>query len=161
MGNREPSRRAAAPVHPFSKREVVILLAEDDDGHAELIISSLRDAGVLNEVVRFTNGEKVLNFFFGNDSSAAARTENPYLLLLDIRMPRCDGITVLKQLKKDERLRKIPIVVLTSTDDPAEIERCYALGCSAYVTKPLRFGDFAERLRKLGMFLSIVELSKP
>ncbi len=142
------------------KREVVLLLAEDDDGHADLITSSLRDAGVLNEIIRFCDGEEALEFFFGNGSSSCAVPDTPYLLLLDIRMPRCDGFTVLERIKKDARFRKVPVIVLTTTDDPVDINRCYLLGCNNYVTKPVKFAELSEKLKKLGMFLSIVELPK-
>ncbi len=79
-------------------------------------------------------------------------------MLLDLNLPRLDGYQVLTRLKADERTRHIPIIILTTTDEPQEIERCYALGCNVYVTKPVEYDEFAEAIRKLGLFLSIVKI---
>ncbi len=161
MNNHQATKIVGSKQKSALKREVVLLLAEDDDGHAELITSSLRDAGVLNEIVRFTDGEEALTFFFGNGKTTPqAVADTAYLLLLDIRMPRCDGVTVLKRLKSDPLFRKIPVIMLTTTDDPVEIDRCYLAGCNNYVTKPVKFGELAEKMKKLGLFLTIVELPK-
>jgi len=142
------------------KHEVVILLAEDDDGHVELITSTLHDAGVLNEVIRFRDGEETLEFFYGNGKKPAVKEGLSYLLLLDIRMPRTDGVQVLERLKGDPRYQRMPIIMLTTTDEPREIERCHALGCNSYVTKPIAFTDFVEKLRRLGLFIMVIEIPK-
>jgi len=138
------------------KHEVTILIAEDDDGHVELITSALRDAGVLNEVIRFRDGVETLAFFYGNKEETFVRKGHPYLLLLDIRMPKMGGIQVLERLKEDPRFKKMPVVMLTTTEEPREIERCHALGCNVYITKPIVFTDFVEKLRRLGLFITIV-----
>lgn len=133
---------------------LTILLAEDDDGHAELIIEELQDAGVTNQIQRFRDGYDLWQYLSAGGREAEAHS----LLLLDIRMPRIDGTEVLRRVKEDERLRCMPVIMLTTTDDPREIDRCYALGCNAYVTKPVEFSAFAEALRRLGLFLMIVRV---
>lgn len=136
--------------------EVTILIAEDDDGHAELIEDNLREAGVRNPIIRFRDGQEALDFFYADESGAGRGTG--YLLLLDIRMPRVDGVQVLRTLKGDDGLKNIPVIMLTTTDDPREIELCYSLGCSCYITKPVEYRRFAEMLRRLGLFVVIVQV---
>jgi CheY-like chemotaxis protein len=139
-------------------REVVILIAEDDAGHARLIEKNLTRAGLRNPIQRFDNGQAVLDFLLGNGTGPRRRTETPYLLLLDIRMPQVDGIEVLRQLKQHQELRKIPVIMLTTTDDPREVERCHAIGCSSYIVKPVDYEKFAEAIKSLGLYLSLVKV---
>lgn len=142
------------------KNEVIILLAEDDDGHVELITSTLHDVGILNEVMRFRDGEEALEFFYGNGKKTGIKEGASYLLLLDIRMPKVDGVQVLERLKGDPRYKKMPVIMLTTTDEPREIERCHALGCNSYVTKPIAFADFVDKLHRLGLFIMVIEVPK-
>lgn len=144
-----------------SKQEpVVILLAEDDDGHATLIRRNLARAGVRNELVHVKDGQEALDYLFCRGRHAGRTLEAPLLLLLDIKMPRVDGIEVLRRVKHDERTSKVPVIMLTTTDDPREIERCYELGCNVYVTKPVEYERFVEAIRRLGMFLEVVILPR-
>lgn len=143
----------------MSHEHVTILLAEDDDGHARLIERNLKRAGFINRVVRARDGQEALDLLRHGDSSIAADAR--FLLLLDINMPRIDGVEVLRQLKADLKTAKVPVIMLTTTDDPREVERCYQLGCSVYITKPVRYEDFVEALSRLGMFLEIVKLPPP
>lgn len=136
--------------------EVVIVVAEDDPGHAALIERNLRRSGIQNRLVRFTDGQQVLDFFCG--PANGREPDTPYLLLLDIRMPKHDGIEVLGRLKGDDELKKMPVIMLTTTDDPREIERCHALGCNHYITKPVDYEHFVEVLRQLGLFLLVVQI---
>jgi CheY-like chemotaxis protein len=135
-----------------------ILIAEDDDGHAELVMEQLRDAGVGNPITRFRDGQEVLDFLL---PAPGAAWDLPCLLLLDINMPRLDGIAVLKRLKAEPATRSIPVVMLTTTDDPREVAACYRLGCSLYITKPVGFEAFAETLKRLGQFLQILHVARP
>lgn len=137
---------------------LTILLAEDDDGHARLIERNLQRAGFVNRVVRAKDGQEALDIVHGTEGLPP---DTQFLLLLDINMPRVDGLEVLRQLKADARTAKIPVIMLTTTDDPREVERCYALGCSVYITKPVRYEDFVEALNRLGMFLEVVKLPAP
>jgi CheY-like chemotaxis protein len=139
-------------------REVVILIAEDDAGHARLIEKNLTRAGLHNPIVRFENGEAVLNFLFCRGAGPHRAAHQPYLLLLDIRMPRVDGVEVLRQLKADAELKKVPVIMLTTTDDPREVERCHAIGCASYIVKPVDYEKFADSIRQLGLYISLVEV---
>lgn len=143
----------------FEKR-VTILIAEDDDGHAELIEENLRDSGLKNEIIRFRDGQEVLEFMFDGPGGTAPRRLHggAYMLLLDIRMPKVSGVDVLRQLKQDPELKSMPVIMLTTTDDPREIQNCYALGCSCYVTKPIDYQKFSEMLVRLGLFLLVVQV---
>jgi CheY-like chemotaxis protein len=138
--------------------EVVILVAEDDDGHARLVEKNLRRANLHNPIQRFVDGQAILDFLFLRGENGQRISGMPYLLLLDIRMPRVDGIEVLRQLKQHEELRKIPVIMLTTTDDPREVERCHAIGCSSYIVKPVNYEKFAEAIKNLGLYLTLVEI---
>lgn len=137
-------------------RPVTILLAEDDDGHAELIERNLRRIGLGNDIVRLADGSEVLDYLAGYGAGAGRGPASPVLLLLDINMPEVDGVEVLTVIRASERLQRIPVIMLTTTDDPREIDRCYALGCNAYVTKPIDYEDFARTIRQMGLFLSLM-----
>jgi CheY-like chemotaxis protein len=137
---------------------VTILLVEDDPGHARLIEKNLRRAAVANVIVSLDNGQKALDFLFKQGAYTGDTTPMPLLVLLDLNMPVMDGYQVLKRLKADDRTKKIPVVVLTTTDNPNEIGKCYELGCNVYVTKPVEYDDFCEAIRQLGLFLTIVKV---
>lgn len=142
--------------------ELIILIAEDDDGHAELIKEGLTESGVCNKMYRFKDGTEVWDFVMGVTNTDRKpqiqyKSKKSYLLLLDINMPKMDGIEVLKRMKAHEELKKIPVIMLTTTDDPREIEHCYTVGCNVYITKPVDFLKFTEILRRLGLFIQIVK----
>lgn len=139
------------------KSDVTILIAEDDDGHAELINEHLNDVGVMNRRLRFKDGKEVWDFLSGTTQNDIIDKQSSYILLLDIRMPRMDGIEVLKRIKGEENLKKMPVIMLTTTDDPLEIDECYRLGCNLYITKPVDSMKFSEILRRLGLFIVVIE----
>jgi CheY-like chemotaxis protein len=139
-------------------REVVILIADDDDGHARLIEKNLTRVGLHNKIKRFGDGQQILDFLLGRDPEQRYQADTSYLLLLDIRMPKVDGVEVLRQLKAQPELRKMPVIMLTTTDDPREVERCHALGCSNYVVKPVAYEKFAEAIHRMGLFISLVQV---
>ncbi|QTA79741.1 Chemotaxis protein [Desulfonema limicola] len=138
-------------------KEMIILIAEDDDGHAELIKEGLEESGVCNKIIRFSNGEDLWHFLSGTGTREVRDRSKAYLLLLDINMPKMDGVEVLKRMKTRDDLKEIPVMMLTTTDDPREVEHCYKLGCNIYITKPVDFGRFAETLKRLGLFVQIVK----
>ena len=140
------------------KKEVVILIAEDDEGHASLIRKNLNRAGITNEIQHFKDGQEILDFLMGDNNGHHRKSGTAYLLLLDIRMPKVDGVEVLRQVKQDEELRKIPVIMITTTDDPREVEKCHKLGCSNYITKPIDYDKFVESIKQLGLFLMVVEI---
>ena len=131
-----------------------ILIVDDDEGHAILIRENLEAAGLNNPIEHFRDGEAVLDFFAGRPKGA----HESFLVLLDIRMPKVDGIEVLRRLKADAKLSKLPVIMLTTTDDTREVERCYELGCSVYIQKPVDYDRFAEAIRRLGLFVTLVLL---
>ncbi len=138
-------------------KEVIILIADDDLGHVRLIEKNLQRAGLHNPIERFENGQDILDFLFGRGPRRRAR-EASYLLLLDIRMPKVDGVEVLRQIKADPELRKIPVIMLTTTDDPREVDHCHAVGCSNYVVKPVDYEKFAEAIKQVGLFIALVQV---
>ena len=142
------------------KKEVVIITAEDDPGHVALIKKNLKRAGINNKIVHFKDGEETLNFFFRKGKGPHRESGTPYLLLLDIRMPKVDGIDVLRQVKADNELKKMPVIMITTTDDPYEVEKCHAFGCNNYITKPVIYEKFVEAMKQLGLFLLVVEIPK-
>lgn len=142
------------------KKEVNIIVAEDDEGHASLIRKNLKRAGIPNPILHFKDGEETLNFLFRRGEGPYRKTETAYLLLLDIRMSKVDGIEVLQHIKKDNELRKMPVIIVTTADDPKEVETCHYLGCSTYITKPVDYDRFVEAIRQLGLFLLVVEVPK-
>ncbi len=139
---------------------LTIVLAEDDDGHASLIHRNLQRAGLANGFLRVKDGQEALDLIYSRGAFAGKLVaENP-LLLLDINMPRVDGVEVLRILKSDPATNAIPIIMLTTTDDPREVERCYQLGCNVYVTKPVDYEDFINAIKQLGLFLQVVRIPR-
>ena len=139
-------------------KEMIILIADDDDGHAELIKEALEESGVCNKIVRFANGEEVWHFLSGTKGKVTRDKNKSYLLLLDINMPKMDGVEVLKRIKANQELKDIPVMMLTTTDDAREVEMCYKIGCNMYITKPVDFKKFTETLKRLGLFIQIVKI---
>jgi CheY-like chemotaxis protein len=139
---------------------LTVLLAEDDPGHAALIQRNLKRAGIVNDIKHVHDGQEALDFLRCEGPYAHRVPNGQMLLVLDINMPRLDGVEVLRRVKADPRTAKLPVIVLTTTDDPREVERCYALGCSIYVTKPVEYVAFVEALQRLGLFLQIVKVPR-
>lgn len=138
--------------------EVTILLAEDDEGHAGLIRKNLERAGIVNEIQHFKDGQEVVDFLFLRGTGPHRQAGQAYILLLDIRMPRLDGTDVLKRVKEDAELCKLPVIMITTTDDPREVEHCHAMGCSSYIAKPVEYEAFVNAIRQLGLYLSVVQV---
>jgi CheY-like chemotaxis protein len=136
--------------------EVTILLVEDDPGHARLIEKNLRRANVTNKIDRAADGQQAVDYLFCEGEHADRQRSSPLLVLLDLNMPVLDGYQVLERMKADERTKRIPVIILTTTDDAREVVRCYELGCNVYITKPVDYGQFSEAIRKLGLFLLVV-----
>jgi CheY-like chemotaxis protein len=141
-------------------KEVVILIAEDDEGHAGLIRKNLTRSGIANEIIHFKDGQEVVNFLFCKGDGLHRQSGVAYVLLLDIRMPKLDGVEVLKLVKADPDLRMIPTIMITTTDDPQEVENCHKMGCSNYITKPVEYDAFVNSIRQLGLFLTVVQVPK-
>lgn len=142
-----------------TKGSVTILMAEDDNTHALLIERVLRKAGLNNPILRFKDGQEVLDFLDDVNKHPEAQQGHAYLLLLDIYMPRVDGVEVLRELKADPTLRNIPVIMLTTADDPEEIQHCYALGCNLFVHKPHDSEHFLEALNTLTQLIRILSIA--
>jgi CheY-like chemotaxis protein len=139
-----------------SQQPVNIVMIEDDEGHARLIEKNIRRAGISNTLHHFTDGESGLRFLFEDESGP--QYNGPALVLLDLNLPDMSGTDILEKVKSDATLRKTPVVVLTTTDDKQEIQRCYDLGCNVYITKPVNYENFADAIRQLGLFLSVIQV---
>lgn len=140
------------------KKDIIVLIAEDDEGHAKLMLKNLRRAGIHNEIRHFPDGQQVLDFLLDEERLRTTGPEAGFLLLLDIRMPKVDGVTVLKRVKETPVLRRIPVIMITTTDDPREVARCHELGCSIYITKPVDYDKFVDAIRRLGLLLEVIQV---
>jgi CheY-like chemotaxis protein len=141
-----------------SVQEVTILLVEDDPGHARLIEKNLRRSNITNDVITVADGQQALDYLFCEGEYAGDECPSPLLVLLDLDLPVLDGYQVLQRMKADGCTKRIPVVILTTTDDAREVARCYELGCNVYVTKPVDYDQFSGAIRKLGLFLSVVTI---
>ena len=140
------------------QNSVNIVMIEDDDGHARLIEKNIRRAGILNDIRHFRDGTTAIDYLFNNPDGP---THNgPAMILLDLNLPDMSGTDILARIKSEGAgaLRRAPVVVLTTTDDKQEIQRCYDLGCNVYITKPVDYENFARAIRQLGLFLSVIQV---
>ena len=139
---------------------VNIIMIEDDEGHARLIEKNIRRAGVSNAIKHFTDGTSAVEYLFNAPDGPALN--GPALVLLDLNLPDMSGTDILVRMKSpDSPLRRTPVVVLTTTDDKVEIQRCYDLGANVYITKPVNYESFAQAIRQLGLFLSVIQVPDP
>ncbi len=141
------------------EKDFTILLIEDDAGHARLIEKNLRRLNIRNKLIKITDGRKAIDFLFRQGEYAGAGPLPPLIVLLDINLPTLNGYQILKTLKTDRRTRHIVVIVITTTENPVEVERCYSLGCNAYVTKPVEYDQFVDTIRCLGGFISLVRVA--
>lgn len=140
-----------------TEQAVNIVMVEDDEGHARLIEKNIRRAGIANPIHHFLDGTTALRFLF--DSPDGPVHNGPALVLLDLNLPDMSGIDILAKIKAEgSPLRRAPVVVLTTTDDKIEIQRCYDMGCNVYITKPVNYESFATAIRQLGLFLSVIQV---
>jgi CheY-like chemotaxis protein len=137
---------------------VTIVMIEDDEGHARLIERNIRRSGVNNQILPFTNGTAATRYLFGGDGSGFDHKVEALLILLDLNLPDMTGIEILRKIKENKYLKSTPVVVLTTTDDSMEINRCYELGCNVYITKPVNYDSFANAIRQLGLFFSVIQV---
>lgn len=137
---------------------VTILLVEDDPGHARLIEKNLRRANITNQIMQASDGQQAIDYLFKEGRYAGSPHDPPLLVLLDLNLPVLNGYQVLKRMKEDPSTRRIPVIMLTTTDDAREITKCYDLGCNVYITKPVDYQHFSDAIRKIGLFLSVVSI---
>jgi two-component system, response regulator len=133
--------------------DVEILLVEDNMNDAELAIRALRKNNIVSNLIHLLDGAEALDFLFGRGNYAARNTNNkPKVILLDLKMPRVDGIEVLRQIKANEDTKTIPVVVLTSSKENPDVERAYMLGANSYMVKPVEFENFRTAVAEIGMY---------
>lgn len=139
------------------ENEVEILLVEDNPGDAEMTIRALRKNNLANNLMHVKDGAQALDFIFAQGEYANRTDKNlPRIVVLDLKMPKVNGIEVLRRLKSDERTRKMPVVVLTSSKEDPDVEECYRLGVNSYVVKPVEFDEFFKAVSDLGLYWMIV-----
>src|SRR5262245_5789108 len=138
-----------------------ILMVEDDPKDVELTLAALEDYNLANEVVVTRDGEEALDYLYCRGKFAERSSENPAVLLLDLKLPKVDGLEVLEQVKSDEKLKMIPVVVLTSSREEKDMVKSYALGVNAYVVKPVDFHEFVNAVKELGVFWAVINQPPP
>jgi CheY-like chemotaxis protein len=138
-----------------------ILLVEDNLNDAELTLAALQENNLANEVVHVRDGAEALDYLHGRGAFAGGRNGTPAFVLLDLKMPKVDGLEVLRQMKSDEGLRLIPVIMLTSSREEADMIQSYRLGVNSYVVKPVDFRAFIEAVRALGAFWAVVNEAPP
>lgn len=138
-----------------------ILLAEDSINDYELTISALAESGLANEVVWVKDGQEALDYLYRRGRFSGRAADHPAVVLLDLKMPRVDGLQVLEQVKGDPTLKAVPVVMLTSSREESDVVRSYGLGVNAYVVKPVGFTEFATALKELGLFWAVVNQPPP
>jgi CheY-like chemotaxis protein len=138
-----------------------ILMVEDDPKDVELTLMALEDYKLANEVVVARDGEEALDYLYCRGNFTTRTPDNPAVLLLDLKLPKVDGLEVLQQIKSDEKLRMIPVVVLTSSHEERDMVASYKLGVNAYVVKPVDFHEFINAVKELGIFWAVINEPPP
>ncbi|MFN2151182.1 MAG: response regulator [Anaerolineales bacterium] len=138
-----------------------ILLVDDDTQDAELTLTALTGHSISNEVVVARDGVEALDYLYRRGKFTGRATDDPTVILLDLKMPKLDGVQVLQQIKSDEHLRHIPVVMLTSSREAHDLDECYKLGANAYVVKPVHFAEFIEAVGRAGVFWALVNEQPP
>ncbi len=142
--------------------EVEILLVEDNPSDAELAMIAMKKNNIANKLVHVVDGEEALDFIFARGSFSDRSVENiPKVILLDLKLPKIDGLEVLKAVKSDERTKSIPVVVLTSSKQETDIIKSYALGVNSYIVKPVDFDNFVEAVREIGLYWLLLNQLPP
>jgi CheY-like chemotaxis protein len=138
-----------------------ILLVEDDPKDVELTLTALEEYNLANEVVVVGDGEQALDYLYRRGKFQARTQDNPAVILLDLKLPKVDGLEVLQQLKADKELKVLPVVVLTSSREEKDMVKSYQLGVNAYVVKPVDFHEFVNGIKELGIFWAIINEPPP
>jgi CheY-like chemotaxis protein len=138
-----------------------ILMVEDDPKDVELSLMALEEYNLANEVVVTRDGQEALDYLYCRGQYSARASDNPAVLLLDLKLPQVDGLEVLHKIKSDERLKTIPVVVLTSSREERDMMRSYQLGVNAYVVKPVDFHEFVNAIKELGIFWAVINQPPP
>lgn len=140
----------------MNTNQIEIVLVEDNKDDATLAIRALKKHNLANKLIHLKDGEEALEFFFSKSFESLDPMDMPKVLLLDLKMPKVDGIEVLQKLKSNPNTKSIPIVILTSSAEDPDIDRCYALGANSYIVKPVKFDDFTKTVAQLGMYWMVL-----
>jgi DNA-binding response OmpR family regulator len=138
-----------------------ILMVEDDNNDVEMTLAALEEYNLANEVALTRDGEEALDYLYCRGKYQSRLNENPAVLLLDLKLPKVDGLEVLRQVKSDEKLKMIPVVVLTSSHEEKDMVASYKLGVNAYVVKPVDFHEFVNAIKELGVFWAVINVAPP
>jgi CheY-like chemotaxis protein len=138
-----------------------ILLVEDDPNDIELTLNTIGEYNLANNIDVTRDGVEALDYIYKRGAFASRSGDNPVLILLDLKMPRMDGVEVLRKLKSDEKTRIVPVVILTSSREDRDLAECYKIGVNAYVVKPVHFSEFMEAVRQLGVFWLLINEPPP
>ena len=138
--------------------DVVVLVTENDDSRFSLINKTLARVGIDNEIIQFKNGKAILDFLFSDEQSETCSKDKSYIILLDVEIPEVDGIEVLRRIKNDKELCKIPVIIFTTADKPGYVDACHSLGCCIYISKPAEYDRFTDAVKKIGTFLSVAQI---
>ena len=138
-----------------------ILLAEDSDRDAELTLNALAQHNLVNEIERVRDGAEALDYLYQRGQYGNRPNGNPAVVLLDLKMPKVDGLEVLRQIRSDPQLKLIPVVIMTSSSQEQDVVRSYELGANAFVVKPLKFNEFVNAVKQLGVFWAIINVPPP
>jgi CheY-like chemotaxis protein len=138
-----------------------ILIVEDDPRDVELTLTALDEHKLANEVVITRDGKEALDYLYCREQFASRSEENPAVILLDLKLPKVDGLEVLQQIRSDKQLKMIPVVVLTSSHEERDLLASYQLGVNAYVVKPVDFHEFVNAVKELGIFWAIINQPPP
>ena len=139
-----------------------LLLVEDNENDVELTKRALKKSHILNELIVANDGVEALNYFFGEEGKSGCSIEDlPVVILLDLKLPRVDGLEVLRRLRANEKTKLIPVVVLTSSNEQKDVINSYGLGANSFIRKPVKFNDFAEAIQQLGLYWLVLNLSAP
>jgi DNA-binding response OmpR family regulator len=138
-----------------------VLLVEDDPNDMELTLAGLAEYNLANEVVVARDGEEALDYLNHRGKFAGRTNGNPAVVLLDLKLPKVDGLQVLRQMRADKKLRMVPVVILTSSHEERDMVEGYRLGTNAYVVKPVDFHQFVDAVRHIGVFWSIINEPPP
>jgi CheY-like chemotaxis protein len=145
-------------INPIQEQEVEILIVEDNPGDAELTIRALKKSHLANRIIHLTDGAEALDFLFGTGQYVNRNLKNvPKVIFLDLKMPKVDGLEVLRQLKSDPRTKMIPIVILTSSAKDPDINKCYDLGANSYIVKPVELDNFLKTISEIGMYWLVID----
>jgi DNA-binding response OmpR family regulator len=138
-----------------------ILMVEDDPKDVELSLTALEEYNLANEVVVVHDGEQALDYLYCRGNYKDRSSDNPAVMLLDLKLPKVDGLEILKQIKSDDKLKMIPVVVLTSSHEEKDMVTSYKLGVNAYVVKPVDFHEFVNAIKELGIFWAVINAPPP